>query len=69
LDDFTMAAKDINGDEKLEWIFYGPSGKCGAHGNCPLKIFLKDGDQYKPLNKDCQSDECLEWAKPMPAKY
>jgi hypothetical protein len=61
LDSFTIRAADLNGDGKEEWLFYGPSGECGAHGNCPVRILLKSGDKFTLLNKDCQGERCLEW--------
>jgi hypothetical protein len=61
LDSFTIRAEDLNGDGKQEWFFFGPSGECGAHGNCPVKIFTKDGGNFTLLNKDCQGERCLAW--------
>jgi hypothetical protein len=61
LDNFTIQAEDLNGDGNKEWIFYGPEGECGAHGNCPVKIFTKREGKFIQLNKDCQGERCLTW--------
>jgi hypothetical protein len=60
---FQIMAEDLNGDGKPEWFFYGPSGECGAHGNCPLLILKQDGGKWAPLfPQKCPDNECLQWA-------
>jgi hypothetical protein len=60
---FQIMAEDLNGDGKPEWFFYGPSGECGVHGNCPLLILKKDGGNWSPLfSQKCPDNECLQWA-------
>lgn len=64
LSGFTVWKEDINGDGKPEWLFFGPSGECGVHGNCPVAVFQKEGAAYKKLGPEkCPQDtDCLSWA-------
>ncbi len=63
LEDFTTIAADLNGDGKTEWLFFGPNGECGAHGNCPIAILTKEEKRWKALGAgDCPDQECLPWA-------
>lgn len=46
---FTAAGDDLNGDSQQEWFFYGPSGECGTHGNCPLMILQKSANTWRVI--------------------
>jgi len=60
---FTAWSEDLDGDAKPERIFFGPSGECGAHGNCPIAILKEEKGLWKLLNKPgCQDEGCLGWA-------
>src|SRR4030095_2411613 len=60
---FNSLAEDLNGDGTLERLFYGPSGECGAHGNCPVTLLKKVGKKWAPLSSEkCPDDSCLSWA-------
>lgn len=61
LDDFVVEARDLTGDGKPEWLFYGPSGLCGVHGNCPLNVAVSQGSRYALLGKNCSGENCLGW--------
>lgn len=63
LEDFTTSAADLNKDGKMEWLFFGPQGECGVHGNCPIAILTQEGSAWKALGApDCTDQECLSWA-------
>jgi len=59
LNEFTVRAEDLNEDGTPEWLFYGPSGVCGAHGNCPLNIVASQRSKYVLLGKGCNGENCL----------
>jgi hypothetical protein len=63
LKNFTAESEDLNGDGKLEWFFYGPSGECGAHGNCPLTLLKNEGGKWATFSSGkCNNDECVGYA-------
>jgi|GEM_PF-2705075 len=60
---FGGQSEDLNGDGRAEWILFGPSGECGAHGNCPVTLLKKEGEKWALLSSEpCTADGCLTWA-------
>lgn len=60
---FTVWSADLDGDGKSERLVFGPSGVCGAHGNCPLLLLKQVDARWEPfLKTPCQGESCLGWA-------
>lgn len=60
---FSTLAEDLDGDGKPERLVFGPSGVCGAHGNCPLILLKQDGTRWEVFPKTaCSGEDCLGWA-------
>jgi hypothetical protein len=60
---FSAKEADLDGDGTAEWLFFGPSGECGAHGNCPMTLLGKQKGKWVDLSREkCgNSDECLNY--------
>lgn len=66
---FTVWSEDLGGDSKPERLIFGPSGVCGAHGNCPFLILQEVKAGWEPLEKTaCQGEGCLGWANSFATK-
>lgn len=60
---FSVLAEDLDGDGKSEQLVFGPSGVCGAHGNCPLILLKPNGAGWEAFPKPvCSGQDCLGWA-------
>jgi hypothetical protein len=72
---FVSLAEDLDGDGKPERLVFGPSGVCGAHGNCPLYLLKPVGTGWEVFPKTaCKGEDCLGWANSfatevLPAKH
>jgi hypothetical protein len=60
---FTIWSEDLDSDGKTERLVFGPSGVCGAHGNCPLILLKQASSGWEALTKTaCKGEGCLGWA-------